>query len=337
MATKKTPENMSSAHAITMGLSAALLTVEEAAPKVLVVNDGLPFGAFDPEKDFTLHLGLHRWIKEQTGLTPNYVEQLYTFGNRFRDPGELAGGPRVVSIGYLGLLPPTHPHSADATWEPVYDYLPWEDQRKENKTIVEKYLVPALNLWANEAPTPKEITRRKQRLALNWGPFATKDPATPFDNERVLERYQMLYEAGLLEEAQRDFKTLRGKTTNLPMSDRVGRLTDLQRIAKMTGKPMPLDHRRILASALQRIRGKLKYRPLVFEIMPQTFTLFELQKVVEALSGTKLHKQNFRRLVQTEGLVQETGKFDTSGRGRPAELYKFREEVLYERPAPGLS
>ena len=121
------------------------------------------------------------------------------------------------------------------------------------------------------------------------------------------------------------------------MSDRVGRLTDLQRIAKMTGTPMPLDHRRILASALQRFRGKLKYRPLVFEIMAKTFTLFELQKVVEALSGTKIHKQNFRRLVLNEGLVQETGKLDTSGRGRPAELYKFREEVLFERPAPGLS
>jgi len=71
--------------------------------------------------------------------------------------------------------------------------------------------------------------------------------------------------------------------------------------------------------------------------MPKTFTLFELQKVVEALSGTNLHKQNFRRLVLAEGLVQETGKFDTSGRGRPAELYKFRKEVLSERPAPGLS
>ena len=317
---------------ITMGLCATLLTVEEATPKVLTVDGGLPFGPFDPEKDFTLHLGLHRWIHEQTGLMPNYVEQLYTFGNRFRDPGELAGGPRVISVGYLGLMPPTQPQAADATWAEVYDYLPWEDQRTENKGLIEKYLVPALKLWASEAPTPKEISRRMQRLTLNWGLNNM-----PFDNERVLERYQMLYEAGLVLEAHRDFKTLHGKTTNLPMSDRVGRLTDLQRIAKMTGPEMPHDHRRIVASALQRFRGKLKYRPIVFEIMAKTFTLFELQKVVEALSGTKLHKQNFRRLVLNEGLVQETGKFDTSGRGRPAELYKFREEVLYERPAPGLS
>lgn len=329
---KSTTSISASAHTMTMGLCAALITVEDATPKMLTVDGGVPFGTFDPEKDFTLHLGLHRWIHEQTGLMPNYVEQLYTFGNRFRDPGELAGGPRVISVGYLGLMPPTQPKTEDATWTPIYDFLPWEDQRTENKQLIEKYLVPALKLWANEAPTPKEISLRMQRLALNWG-----IDDTPFDNERVLERYQMLYEAGLVEEAHRDYKNLHGKTTNLPMSDRVGRLTDLQRIAKMTGTPMPLDHRRILASALQRFRGKLKYRPLVFEIMAKTFTLFELQKVVEALSGTKIHKQNFRRLVLNEGLVQETGKLDTSGRGRPAELYKFREEVLFERPAPGLS
>lgn len=319
-------------HTISLGLSAALLTVTDATPKVLTVADGLPFGAFDPEKDYTLHLGLHRWINEQTGLMPNYVEQLYTFGNRFRDPGELQGGPRVVSIGYLGLLPETRPHTADAHWQPIYDFLPWEDHRKPNRTLFEHYLMPALNLWAKEAPTPKDIARRQQRLALNWGTNNTL-----FDSERVLERYQMLYEAGLVQEAHRDYKTLRGKTKNLPMSDRIERLGDLQRIAKHTGTPMALDHRRILASALQRIRGKLKYRPLVFEIMPKTFTLFDLQKVVEALSGANLHKQNFRRLVLGEGLVQETGKFDTTSRGRPAALYQFREEVLYERPAPGLS
>jgi hypothetical protein len=99
---------------------------------------------------------------------------------------------------------------------------------------------------------------------------------------------------------------------------------------------MSLDHRRILATALGRLRGKLKYRPVVFELLPPTFTLLQLQRVVEALSGVRLHKQNFRRLVENAGLVEGTGQQDAETGGRPAELFVFRREVLRERPAPGV-
>jgi hypothetical protein len=70
--------------------------------------------------------------------------------------------------------------------------------------------------------------------------------------------------------------------------------------------------------------------------MDPVFTLLELQRTVEALAGLKLHKQNFRRLVADQGLVEGTGKFSTQARGRPAELFRFRREVLRERPAPGM-
>jgi hypothetical protein len=80
----------------------------------------------------------------------------------------------------------------------------------------------------------------------------------------------------------------------------------------------------------------MKYRPVVFELMAPSFTLLELQRTVEALSGIHLHKQNFRRLVAEQGLVEGTGKFAASTRGRPAELFRFRREVLLERPAPGM-
>ena len=96
---------------------------------------------------------------------------------------------------------------------------------------------------------------------------------------------------------------------------------------------MALDHRRILATALGRLRGKLKYRPVVFELLPASFTLLQLQRVVEALAGVGLHKQNFRRLVETGGLVEGTGRQHPPTGGRPAELFVFRREVLRERPA----
>ncbi len=95
-------------------------------------------------------------------------------------------------------------------------------------------------------------------------------------------------------------------------------------------------HRRILATALGRLRGKIKYRPVVFELLPPTFTLWQLQRVVESLAGKPLHKQNFRRLLERGGLVEGTGQYDLSTGGRPAELFRFRRDVLRERAAPGV-
>jgi hypothetical protein len=61
-----------------------------------------------------------------------------------------------------------------------------------------------------------------------------------------------------------------------------------------------------------------------------------LQTTVEAISGRQLHKQNFRRLVETGALVEPTGETSTTTGGRPAAIFRFRREVLQERPAPGL-
>ena len=142
-----------------------------------------------------------------------------------------------------------------------------------------------------------------------------------WDEEKVLERYELLYEAGLVAEA--DARRPARRRSN-------GR--DLPEL----GRPMEFDHRRILATALGRLRGKLKYRPVVFELLPPEFTLSTCRQTVEAISGTLLHKQNFRRLVEQGGLVEVTGNVSTETGGRPARLYRFRREVVLERPAPGL-
>jgi hypothetical protein len=135
----------------------------------------------------------------------------------------------------------------------------------------------------------------------------------------VLERYELLYEAGLIEERWRDL--------GRPAPARNG---------LASGVAMAVDHRRILATAIGRLRGKIKYRPVVFELMPPLFTLLQLQRTVEALAGVRLHKQNFRRLVAQQGLVEETGEISAETGGRPARLVRFRREVVLERPAPGL-
>jgi hypothetical protein len=99
---------------------------------------------------------------------------------------------------------------------------------------------------------------------------------------------------------------------------------------------MRFDHRRILATAIARLRAKLKYRPVVFELLPEEFTLTELQTTVESIFGRGVHKQNFRRLVEKAQMVEPTGATTHETGGRPAALFRFRREVLEERPAPGL-
>ena len=155
--------------------------------------------------------------------------------------------------------------------------------------------------------------RRDQRVRTTFGLAPAR-----WDEERVLERYELLYEAGLALEARRD----RGVPSDPA--------------APILGAPMAMDHRRILATAMSRLRGKLKYRPVVFELMPPSFTLLQLQHSVEALAGMGLHKQNFRRLVEQGGLVERTGEWERGTGGRPAERFRFRREVLVERPAPGV-
>jgi hypothetical protein len=98
---------------------------------------------------------------------------------------------------------------------------------------------------------------------------------------------------------------------------------------------MTHDHRRILATGIARLRAKIKYRAVVFELMPSRFTLLQLQRTVEALAGRLLHKQNFRRLIDQQDLVEETGDMATETGGRPAKLFRFRRDVVAERAVTG--
>jgi 8-oxo-dGTP diphosphatase len=87
--------------------------------------------------------------------------------------------------------------------------------------------------------------------------------------------------------------------------------------------PFAFDHGAILAAAVERIRGKLDYAPIGFELLPDTFTLLELRRVHEAILGRPLNKDSFRRKVLDRGLVEPTGERATGLGHRPPELYRF--------------
>ncbi len=299
--------NAGGASRVVLGLSAVIVAVTGEQPRVLTVGAGLcslPSGTLDPAGDRTLERALRRWVAEQTGIDLGYVEQLYSLGDRGRGPVE---GERLVTVAYLALVREGPvPERAGARWRDWYDFFPWEDFREGSPLALGRAIVPALGRWAATAGEGAGQEARRERLEIMFGRGGSL-----WDVERVLERYELLYEAGLVPEAG-------GPAALLP------------------GEGMAFDHRRIAAQALGRLRGKLRYRPVVFELLPGTFTLGRLQRVVEALSGVRLHSQNFRRLVARGGLVEPTGEVDTSTGGRPAAVYRFRREVLRERPAPGL-
>ena len=332
---------------VTVGLHATIVAVTGAEPRVLTVSSGgddgapaLPFGPLDPDRHRTLELGLRAWVREQTGMELAHVEQLYTFGDRDRG-GTGDGGARVIAVAYLALVRERqvaagHP----AAWEAVYRFLPWEDRRAGEPALLRDGIRPALETWTGAAPAGDARRERRGRADITFG-----EGAAPWDAERVLDRYELLYEAGLVAEARRDGGPAAVCARAASEAWSPGRAACLERGPTVEGAapgpaefgaPLALDHRRILATALGRLRGKLKYRPLVFELLPETFTLLRLQQTVETLAGVRLHKQNFRRLVERGALVEGTGRVESDTGGRPAELFRFRREVQHERPAPGV-
>lgn len=307
---------------IAVGLSAVIVAADGKAPYALTTRDGdvagLPHGRFDPKGHRTFELGLREWVRAQTGFEPGYVEQLYTFGDLGRELpqaqlGDAPSGARLISVGYLGLTPErTDIAGFDAVWRDWYRHFPWEDHREGRPALIDAALAPELRRWADGGG--RQAAVRQSRIQLAFGL-----DGQPWIEERVLERYELLYEAGLAPETARD---LGRKAAPLPVS--------------VVGEPMISDHRRILATAIGRLRGKIKYRPVVFELMPERFTLLELQKVVESLLGLPLHKQNFRRALNNSGLVVGLGVQSQATGGRPAELFRFRREALREGHASGV-
>ena len=324
---------------LVLGLNAVVVAVTDEVPRLLTVSPGrraaprgvqrnaldetLPFGPLNPAGDRTLELALRTLVGAQTGMELGYVEQLYTFGDLARSPRDVQVTRREVSVAYLALVREGRiGGGVDAQWRDWYEFFPWEDWRAGRPAVLERTIAPALREWADGGLDAEHRRARRERVDITFGLAGA-----PFDRLRVLERYELLYEAGLVAEAGRDARARRatGGRRGARPDGEVG-----------LGRPMGLDHRRILATALSRLRGKLQYRPVVFELLPPRFTLFHLQRVVEALAGVRLHKQNFRRLVERAGLVEGTGTMDEHTGGRPAELFSFRREVLRERRAPGV-
>lgn len=269
-------------------LIAVLAAVTDNQPRVMTLRGGetLPSGPFESSHR-SLQSGLRAWIEAQTGHPVGYLEQLYTFADKDRDPrsGEAATLQRI-SIGYLGLVREQDAAGAGRpTWHSWYQYFPWEDHRNHCPEQLPR-IAKRLSAWAGNDPL------RFQRVDYLFG-----QNGKAWNEELVLQRYELMYEAGLVDVPE-------------------------------FGRPMAGDYRRILATGISRLRAKIKYSPVVFELMPESFTLLHLQRTVEALSGLHLHKPNFRRQIDQQELIEETGEMSSGTGGRPARLFRYRSAIL---------
>jgi hypothetical protein len=293
---------------------AAILGVRAAEPVVAVVpsanEDSLPCGPFRPSEHRTLEGGTRAWIDAQTGVHIGLLQHLHASGESADVPGARAG-THTVCISYLALVGPGQcSDRTPATWRSWYTYFPWEDWRR-GKPACLPAIEHRLNAWASQPDTPCAATLtndRAQRLRIAFGTGAA------WDEEKVLERYELMQEAGV---------------TGLVAAAGAG----------ASARPMHAlrsDHALLLARAIGDLRRAVKFRPVVFELMQEAFTLFEFQRAVEAILGPNLHKQNFRRLVESCGLVEPAGDVRLRTGGRPARLYRFRRDVVFERTSPGV-
>lgn len=302
---------------LTIELSAVVIAIKDNEAMVLCLtlpagDAALPSGPFLPEVHRTFDLGVRAFVTEQTGFSAGYVEQLYSFGDEGRQGLSSLRredeARRVISLGYLALTADSAFQSGlSAEWRPYSAFFPWEDWR-QGEPAAAAALRQALKTWCEASGDTRIAEERRVRIETLF----PEDPDL-WNEERVLDRYELLYSACLIHEAH------------------------CATAAANSGKAMLSDHRRILATGLSRLRGKLKYRPVIFELMPERFTLLELQKSLEAISGLTLHKQNFRRALERTGFVRPTGIMKDDTGGRPAELYAFDRERFRFSPSLGLS
>ena len=265
---------------LTLSLDAVIVAVTADQPRILTTTPAAatacrpcPPACSTPTATRRSNSACGAGSRAQTGLAVGYVEQLYTFGDRDRQRTRGRHAPPV------GRLPRARQGSAARA-----------------RRRLDRRLRPA----ALGGSARRHAGNRQRRAAARRsraGPAATPRAGT------ACTRISATGAPGTRSACSSATSSCT-RPASCPNIERDrGRRPGTGR---GTGTELAFDHRRIVATALGRLRGKLKYRPVVFELLPETFTLLQLQRTVEALTGMRLHKQNFRRLVENGRFLEPT-------------------------------
>ena len=283
----------------TAELIAVIVAVTEGDPRVLTIDDGaaLPSGPFELEPPLA---AVRHALMGGAADPPS--ARLCRAAVHLRRPrphadGAARGVDQLSRAGARGA----RLRRAGVGWQSWYRYFPWEDRRdgtpRGRRSDRRRGCAPG--------PPPRP------RCATGSGASASSSAFARWNEELVLQRYELLWEAGLVPEARRR------RTTP---------------IAGRADEPRPPPHpgHRHRAAARQDQIPPGGVRADAAVLHPA-----QLQHAVEALAGRRLHKQNFRRLIEQQDLVEETGAVATETGGRPAKLLRFRRDVLTERAVAG--
>lgn len=305
-----------------------------------------PGGFVDWVGDEDAEAAARRELREETGVVDvPWLETLDTYDRVGRDPRQWAGAPgpdgrwiargvRVASKAFIALLdapvdaaPAPGEDAASARWVPVSTLLPWEERRHEEGQRLARSFAQRLRAWAGTQPAERRASLER-RVVHAFGGARCAD----WNEERAPERWALLLEAGLVEEAHRS------------RWGEVGRRPDE---ARDGGAALAFDHRTMLADALGRLRGKMKYQPAVLAaLLPARFPMRELVRAVEALGGRRLHEPNFRRIVAEAASFRivepaATGRGGAaaegaSRRGPAPRLHRFLADAALRRLDPAM-
>ena len=99
---------------------------------------------------------------------------------------------------------------------------------------------------------------------------------------------------------------------------------------------LAFDHKQIAQYAIERLRNKVNYTSVAFQLLPKAFTLSQLQQAYEVILGQELDKRNFRKKMSQLGILRETGEQRLDGRQRPARLYSFTETRVIKLQEKGI-
>jgi hypothetical protein len=319
-----------------------------------------PGGFVEWRSDADAQTAAIRELDEETGLgEPAHIETLDTYDTNGRDPRQWAGysrdgkwvstGARIVSKSFLALFasagealaPKSGEDATAASWRNVYDFLPWEDVRESaGRALARSLGRELLEDWADSRV--KEEAHSRARLVKAAFPARLAE----WNEERAPERYRLLLGAGLVPEAHRDkwgMTTWNGEraTRNDAREASKKPRASNEPHAIATGEALAFDHRLMLADALGRLRGKLKYIPGVLSaLLGREVALPVLQAACEAIGGRPIVTPNFRRVMTTTHALLERRAGHASERaakkGIAPALYAFRADVGTLRLDPSI-
>ena len=174
-----------------------------------------------------------------------------------------------------------------------------------------------------------EAKRARERWTLPWAPVGARETLDHAAARIALRaagaRASWLAQAGAFADGSRHpgAAALSVAYVGVTPPRALGPSTGAQWFPAGNLPPMAPRHRAIIDAALAQLRERMDRAPVAFRLLGATFTLSELQAVYELLLGRRLHKASFRRALQAAFLVEPTDEWQSEGRGRPAQLFRY--------------